>query len=159
MKYVNKKLFYKTVNSKRVFSLFNYDDSGYYELLEKKKKQGYVQLILNSKFMIDFIKCFNTENFWVYEIKLIQDDTDYATDLNKLLKSIKREKNKLILSQVIKHLDILYSTNSIEIEKISLSNNNNKDMSIYSNGVFKLSQNDSENFSNNIIEKVSDITK
>lgn len=159
MKYVNKKLFYKTVNSKRVFSLFNYDDSGYYELLEKKKKQGYVQLILNSKFMIDFIKCFNTENFWVYEIKLIQDDTDYATDLNKLLKSIKREKDKLILSQVIKHLDILYSTNSIEIEKISLSNNNNKDMSIYSNGVFKLSQNDSENFSNNIIEKVSDITK
>jgi len=60
---------------------------------------------------------------------------------------------------VIKHLDILYSTNSIEIEKISLSNNNNKDMSIYSNGVFKLSQNDSESFSNNIIEKVSDITK
>lgn len=159
MKYVNKKLFYKTVNGKRVFSLFNYDDSGYYELLEKKKKQGYVQLILNSKFMIDFIKCFNTENFWVYEIKLIQDDTDYATDLNKLLKSIKREKDKLILSQVIKHLDILYSTNSIEIERISLSNNNNKDMSIYSNGVFKLSQNDSENFSNNIIEKVSDITK
>lgn len=159
MKYVNKKLFYKTVNSKRVFSLCNYDDSGYYELLEKKKKQGYVQLILNSKFMIDFIKCFNTENFWVYEIKLIQDDTDYATDLNKLLKSIKREKDKLILSQVIKHLDILYSTNSIEIERISLSNNNNKDMSIYSNGVFKLSQNNSENFSNNIIEKVSDITK
>lgn len=159
MKYINKKLFYKTVSSKRIFSLFNYDGSEYYELLEKKKNQGYVQLILNSKFMIDFIKCFNTENFWVYEIKLIQDDTDYATDLNKLLKSIKREKNKLILSQVIKHLDILYSTNSIEIEKISLSNNNNKDMSIYSNGVFKLSQNDSENFSNDIIEKVSDITK
>ncbi|KAF0336342.1 hypothetical protein GBO77_09285 [Pediococcus acidilactici] len=37
MKCVNKKLFYKTVNSKRIFSLFNYDGSGYYELLEKKK--------------------------------------------------------------------------------------------------------------------------
>lgn len=154
MKYKKDKIFYKFKDQKKVYDLITYDESklDYYSLIKKYQNQGYYQLIINSRLMIDLIRDFQKINLTVYDIELQEDDENFYEELHKTLEGLKGNNNsEVYLKYLIQSLNLLYYDNSIEINKISLGNSLN-DVIIYSNGIVVMNE-DIENEIKSFLKK------
>ena len=120
MKYKKDKIFYKFKDKDKIYKLVTYDESkiDYYSLIKKYQREGYYQLIINSRLMIDLIKDFKKIDLTVYDIELQEDDETFYGELRKTLKGLKNKHNsELCFKYLLQSLNLLYCDNSIEINK------------------------------------------
>lgn len=111
MKYKKDKIFYKFKDKDKIYELVTYDESkiDYYSLIKKYQREGYYQLIINSRLMIDLIKDFKKIDLTVYDIELQEDDETFYGELRKTLKGLKNKHNsELCFKYLLQSLNLLY---------------------------------------------------
>ena len=145
------KVFRKKLNDNSV-EVFNYDPSkdDYYCMVKKHRENGYYQVILSSKMMINILKeYFYNRNCKILYIEWLEEDDELNREINKFLEKINDDRD--CFEWLIDKINYLLEEGSIDIKKIGFSFREEKtvSISILVNGVIGIT--DSE-YSSEIIK-------
>ncbi len=115
------KLFIEKNNGKTqiVISEYPSGDIDYYLFIKQNKEKGRIQLIVNSNIMIFLLNYYFYERGGdVYDLKLVEEDEEFSSKIERFLDLIRKEKDAFEL--FIEHLQFLKSDNSIDIQEFSV---------------------------------------
>lgn len=141
MNFANGKLFF---NRDYRVDFFEIDQSNnYYKSVREKVDNGYKPIIVSSDLMIDILKkYFKEKKANVVNIELLQEDHNYQEQINKLISSLKTNRDYFI--DLVEELSFLSETNNNEIRRLRFKYRKGEeliDISISLNGLLNYSDN------------------